>query len=200
MPQSDERDPPDSGPSGDDGIAAAARLGADMAAHETPEGGPGTGTTGREALYAEVVGPSRADYYLARFRKFDAAGGRWVFTWNWACLVVPLLWLLYRKMYAWAVALILAELILMPALAASPGLSMLLTAAVMFGVPAGGNWLYYRHVGKVIARSREAAATDAERAAWRRAAGGVSWVGPAIVFAVSLLAALWAVTGGTPGI
>jgi hypothetical protein len=196
MAQSDEREQPPAG--------GAARMGADMAAHGAPGGGPGSGTdggpAGREALYAEVVGPRRADYYLARFRKFDAADGGWVFTWNWACLVVPLLWLLYRKMYAWATALILVELVLMPTVAASPGLSLVLTAAVVFGVPAGGNWLYYRHVGKIIARSREAAATDAERAAWRRAVGGVSWVGPVILFAVSLLAALWAVSGGTPGI
>jgi len=200
MAQSDEREQPPAGGTGDEGIAAAARMGADLAGHGAPDSGPEGGAAAREALYAEVVGPRRADYYLARFRKFDATGGGWVFTWNWACLVAPLLWLLYRKMYAWATALILVELVLMPTVAASPGLSLVLTAAVVFGVPAGGNWLYYRHVGKIIARSREAAATDAERAAWRRAVGGVSWVGPVILFAVSLLAALWAVSGGTPGI
>jgi len=197
----DEREPGPAGAPGD-GIDAAARMGAELAAHAHPDdGGPDDGgSSAREALYAEVVGPQHAEYFLDRFRRFDARGGAWVFTWSWPCVFLPVLWVLYRKMYAWAVALILVELVLMPAGAASPVVSLLLTAAFMLGVPASGNWLYYRHVGKVIARSREAAATDAERGDWRRARGGVSWVGPAVVMVVSLVAALWAVTGGTPGV
>jgi hypothetical protein len=199
----EEREPQAPGGPGEgpDGIEAAARMGADLAAQPHPDdGGPGDGgPTGREALYAEVVGPNNTAHFLARFRKFDARGGAWVFTWSWPCVFFPVLWLLYRKMYAWAAALILVELVLMPTVAASPVLSLVLTTAFVLGVPASANWLYYRHVGKVIARSREAAATDAERTAWRRARGGASWAGPAVVMAVSLLAALWAVSGGTPG-
>lgn len=176
------------------GIDAAARMGADLAARGEPDGG--ADDAGRESTDAEVVGPRHMAYFLARFRRFDARGGRWTFTWNWPALFFPLLWLLYRKMYAWGAALLLVELVIMPAAAASPGASLLVTAAVVFGVPASANWLYFRHVRKVVARSREAAASDAERRAWRQARGGVSWVGPVVVTAVSLVAALWAVTGG----
>lgn len=190
------------GPGGDaEGIEAAARMGADLAAQaHRDEGRDEDGPSAREVLYAEVVGPSRTDHFLARFRTFDAQDGAWRFTWSWPALFFPVLWLLYRKMYAWAAALILVQLVLMPTVAASPGVSLILTTAFVVGVPASANWLYYRHVGKVIARSREAGATDAERSAWRKARGGVSWVGPAVLMVVSLIAALWAVSGGTPGI
>jgi len=177
-----------------EGIEAAARMGAEMAGQAHPDDG---GPAGRERPYLEVVGP-RADAFLPRFRRFEASGGAWELTWNWPCLFFGPLWFLYRKMYAWAAALLFTEMVVMPAVASSPGLSILVSVAYKIAVPAAGHWLYYRHVGKIVASSREAAATDAERADWRRARGGVSWVGPVVVTVVGFLGVLWAVSGFTP--
>lgn len=188
----EERPPPDAG-APPDGIETAARLGAE-AAGRTHDFGDG----GREAEYADVIGPKNTDRYLARFRRFDARGGAWTFTWCWPGALVPILWLLYRKMYAWAAAVILVELLMAPAAAASPGLSALLSAAVLLGMPSTANWLYYRHVGKVIGAARTAAPDEPGRRALRRANGGVSWVGPAVVVALAVLGSLWAVSSGVP--
>jgi len=196
MAEDIEPDPPGRPGTDPEGIAATARMAAELAGQAHPEGG----AAAREALYAEVIGPNRTGHFLNRFAKYDARGGAWAFTWNWPCAFFPVLWLLYRKMYALGASLILVELVLMPVLAAAPLLSLGVTAVLMLAVPAGADWLYYRHVGKVIARSRDAAATDAERGAWRRARGGVSWVGPVILMVVSLMAALWAVQSGIPGV
>lgn len=196
MPEEIEPNPPGRPGAEPAGIDAAARRAAELAGQPHPD----DGAAAREALWAEVIGPSRADHFVARFRKFEAGGGAWAFTWNWPCAFFPVLWLLYRRMYAWGATLVLLELVLMPVLAAAPLLSLGVTAVLMLGVPASADWLYFRHVGKVIARSRDAAATDPERALWRRARGGVSWVGPVVLTAVSLVAALWAVSSGIPGV
>jgi len=178
----------------------AARIGADAAARAHDAGDGGNAAGDREAEYAEVIGPRNTDRYLAHFRRFDARGGAWTFTWCWPGVLFPILWLLYRKMYGWAAALILVELILAPVAATSPGLSLLVSAAVLAGVPATANWLYYRHVGKVIATARGAGPGEPERRAYRQANGGVSWVGPAVVVALAVLGSLWAVSEGVPGV
>ena len=58
---------------------------------------------------ASYVGP-RMGYYLSRFRHIERTGKS---SWNWAALLFPVEWLLYRKMYGWfcgalAVGLLLA--------------------------------------------------------------------------------------------
>lgn len=179
-----------------EGIEAAARLGAEMAARGTPpEGGE---PDPREAAWADVVGPGRAAWYRERFRRFQARDGGYVFTWNWVCVFFPLLWLLYRKMYGWAAALVLADLLLVPVTAAAPGPAGLLSLAVMMAFPVGGNWLYYRHVNGIIDRSEGLPVDEAARRDFRRQSGSVSWVGPAAVVGLTLLAALWAVSGAGP--
>lgn len=77
---------------------------------------------------------NNADYYVHQFKKFDA-GGRDVFsvTWNWAAFWGGFGWMLYRKMYMWAI--ISFALMLMPYLG--------LAAWIAFGVV--GNYLYYQH-------------------------------------------------------
>jgi hypothetical protein len=181
---------------GPEGIEAAARLGAELAGRGTPsEDGE---AEAREAAWADVVGPARAAWYVERFRRFDAQGGGWTFTWNWVCVFFPLLWLLYRKMYGWAAALVLADLLLAPLTAAAPGPAGLLSLAVMVALPLGGNWLYYRHVNGILARAEGLEGGPEARRAYRQGAGGVSWVGPAMVVGLTALVSLWAVSGAGP--
>jgi hypothetical protein len=77
---------------------------------------------------------NNAGYYTHEFKKFDA-GGRDVFsaTWNWAAFWGGFGWMLYRKMYMWAI--IAFALMLMPYLG--------LAAWIAFGIV--GNYLYYQH-------------------------------------------------------
>lgn len=181
------------------GIEAAARLGAELAGRGTPAGDGGDGeAAAREAAWADVVGPQRSGWYLERFRRFHERGGGWEFTWNWVCAFFPLLWLLYRKMYGWAAALLLADALLVPVTAAAPGLASLLSLALLLALPAGGNWLYYRHVTGIVARAERLPGDAEARRAFRRGAGGVSWVGPAVVLGLTVLASLWAVSGARP--
>ena len=51
--------------------------------------------------YVEAaIGPRNADYYLRKFERFGSGGG--YASWNWPAFFVPLLWMLYRKMWLWA--------------------------------------------------------------------------------------------------
>lgn len=50
--------------------------------------------------------------YEDTFRKFDAADGRWIFTWNWAAFWFGLFWYLYRGLWLKAIIYFVALLIL----------------------------------------------------------------------------------------
>jgi type IV pilus assembly protein PilA len=51
--------------------------------------------------YAEAaIGPRNTAYYLPKFERFASGGG--YASWNWPAFFVPLLWMLYRKMWLWA--------------------------------------------------------------------------------------------------
>lgn len=51
--------------------------------------------------YVEAaIGPSNTDYYLRKFERFASGGG--YASWNWPAFFVPFLWMLYRKMWLWA--------------------------------------------------------------------------------------------------
>ena len=82
---------------------------------------------------------NNAGYYVQEFKKFNA-GGRDVFsaTWNWAAFWGGFGWMLYRKMYMWAI--IAFALMLMPYLG--------LASWIAFGIVA--NYLYYQHAKRKI--------------------------------------------------
>jgi hypothetical protein len=45
----------------------------------------------------------KAHKYLPRFRKFSARGAdRFAMTWHWPAFFVTFWWMLYRKLYLWA--------------------------------------------------------------------------------------------------
>lgn len=51
-----------------------------------------------EADLAAFFGP-KADIYLRIYRKMREGSDQWVMSWSWAGLLVPTLWLFYRKLY-----------------------------------------------------------------------------------------------------
>ena len=107
------------------------------------------------------IGP-KAEKYLDIFKQFEEAGRtRFRLTWHWPAALVGFWWLLYRKLYVWAVvALVLA---LVPVAN--------LVAIVGFGL--GANYLYYRHAQKKIGAIR-AALPDANLLITLEQLGGVN--------------------------
>ena len=90
------------------------------------------------------VGPMAAKY-LATFKRFEMEEQpRFRLTWHWPAALVGFWWLLYRKLYVWAVVALVLALV--------PVANLL--AIVGFGL--GANYLYYRHAQKKIGKIRTA--------------------------------------------
>jgi hypothetical protein len=90
-----------------------------------------------------------ADWYLKKFRSFGLGGeDRFAVTWNWSAFWFGFIWMLYRKMYLWA--LIAFFLVFTP-------IAHLL---IMIGWGISGNYWYYRQARKKIFeyKSRQAIA------------------------------------------
>lgn len=62
---------------------------------------PPTGVTAE--LYRAVIGPRSQEYYLKHFLRFDSEG-KTSATWHWPAYWVTLNWLIYRRMWGWALA------------------------------------------------------------------------------------------------
>lgn len=62
---------------------------------------PPTGVT--VELYRAAIGPRGQDYYLRQFARFDANGQAGA-SWHWPAYWATLNWLIYRKMWGWALA------------------------------------------------------------------------------------------------
>jgi hypothetical protein len=56
-----------------------------------------------EELWRRAIGPHNTDYYLLRFEAFHN-GEKAKFQWHWPVCFVTFLWLLHRRMWAWATA------------------------------------------------------------------------------------------------
>ena len=80
-----------------------------------------------------------ASKYLQKFSKFYADGrDKFAITWHWPAFFFTLIWMAYRKLYGWAIAVFFLSFI--------PLLGFLLW--VVFGLT--GNYLYYKHTKKNI--------------------------------------------------
>lgn len=117
-----------------------------------------------------------ADRYLRKFKKFNVDGAdKFAWTWHWPAFFFGFWWLLYRKLYAWAVLAFL--LVFFP--------YWLLVSSFVYG--AIGNYLYFKHAkNKIIKYKTAKAPVDPHKAAiaLRRIGGGSGW-GP--VYPVLLL-------------
>jgi len=58
-------------------------------------------------LYRAAIGPRGQDYYLRHFARFDGEG-RAGSSWNWAAYWTTFNWLVYRRMWGWALAYVAA--------------------------------------------------------------------------------------------
>lgn len=94
------------------------------------------------------VGENR-EKYRNKFARLYQNDGQYQTQWHWPAFLVPVPWMIYRKLYPWAAALIVLQMILPPIALAAVGISM----GMM------GNYLYYRHamqrIGKITASGTE---------------------------------------------
>jgi tetratricopeptide (TPR) repeat protein len=88
--------------------------------------------------YAAFVGKN-ADKYINKFKKFNTVGtDNFVATWHWPAFIVGFWWMLYRKLYFWALTAFVLSLI--------PWVNI--ATWIAFG--ATGNYIYYKDAKKKI--------------------------------------------------
>jgi type IV pilus assembly protein PilA len=115
-----------------------------------------------EDLYRAAVGPQRADYYAAKFLRFDRPGASRI-SWNWPAFIplVSFFWFLYRRMYGyWAVFCLLIPLAMTfcigiaAAFFRAPHVMFIVDIAALaypyIVVPMIANALYHRHIKRRI--------------------------------------------------
>jgi hypothetical protein len=118
-----------------------------------------------EEDYRAFIGKN-ADCYLSKFRKFQVSErGNYAVTWNWPAFFLGFIWMLYRKIYLWA---LLAFLITLTPI----GFPLTMIA---WGVT--GNYLYFLHARKKILDHKSQQKISSETAPPLSELGGVNrWV------------------------
>jgi Tfp pilus assembly major pilin PilA len=120
-----------------------------------------TPTNDVEARYRAVVGSQKADYYVPKFLRFDQPGGSKA-SWHWPAFFVTFPWLIYRRMYGYAltyffavpVALFIVAVALMLVLGERRATFLNVGIAILvYWVlpPVFANAVYHHHVRKRIA-------------------------------------------------
>jgi Protein of unknown function (DUF2628) len=137
------------------------------------------------------VGSERASYFWGVWR--PSAPSLWLFAgFNWAAVVLNVVWLLYRKMYrefGVAIALIVAGAVLSIPLGIAE-VGSLVNAVVVVVIGALGNGLYRRRARLVIGAARAREPELEKRLAILRKKGGVAWLWPVLLLVLVVLFAL----------
>jgi hypothetical protein len=153
--------------------------GAKLVPAQTALSGPLSPTNRSEDDLALFIGKN-SDAYLAKFRNFtDNGEDSFGVTWHWPAFFVPVFWMLYRKLYGWAVLALFLGLL--------PYIGII--SHVVFGMTA--NYLYFQSAKKKLGALKALPASETQRAADLARTGGVN--NAAVVIAVLLISI--AVTG-----
>jgi Tfp pilus assembly protein PilE len=95
-----------------------------------------------EEDFAHFIG-KKADKYLPKFRKFSSDGvDKFSVTWHWPVFFFGFFWMLYRKLYLWALFAFAIGIISL----------QLSDLGLLIAIPWGmtGNYIYYKHAKKKI--------------------------------------------------
>ncbi len=122
-----------------------------------------------------AVGPEKAGYYLPKFARFAAGGSP--LSWNWPCFFVTFFWLLYRKMWLWAVL----YMVLPAALFFVLGVISVFTS---YWVYAAGTIVYWIGIFIVLPMYAMCCITSISERKWR-------W-SPTVLARLSALSPIWA--------
>lgn len=111
--------------------------------------------------FAAFVGKN-SEKYLVKFDKFNVGGiDNFKATWNWPAFFVPFWWLLYRKIYGWAILAFFLAII--PYVGLITG----------FGWAIAANYLYYSHAKKKLIEINQMHTSQETRKAVIMVTGGV---------------------------
>ena len=157
-------------------------------------------------LLDAYLGHKNADYYRRKFDQFESGEGS--VSWNWPSFLVTTVWLLYRKMWLWAVGywllLPIALIVLSGILAAvtgDPGLATIFYYGmyILIGfilVPTFANKLYYNHAQKKLDKVRSTIPEGQQQALEAARVGGTSNVVVVVVpiFLVAFIGILAAIS------
>ena len=143
---------------------------------------------GERDLYAALIGPDNAGYYLAYLDR-AAERGYAPLSWHWPAFFLGLFWLLYRKQYQWAFIAffypyLAALLSTAPALLGVDGLAWPTFAVLMIAfrlgyLPLNANGIYYRWArGRVATVRQRLGNQPAQGIEQLRAWGGTHRVAP----------------------
>lgn len=127
--------------------------------------------------YKTFIGKN-VDKYLSKFDRFGINGtGKFAATWHWPAFFFPFLWMLYRKLYPWAVLVLFLNFVV----------NVVPFGYLIFMIILGmtGNYIYYKHAKNKILQIRQTQPSDRERSAQLARAGGVNNI--AVVVAVLLI-------------
>jgi Tfp pilus assembly major pilin PilA len=117
-----------------------------------------------DELLDAAIGPVNKSFYRPKFDRFAAGQGS--VSWNWPAFFVTIFWMLYRRMYAYALLVWLVlpivfviVAVIIGGISGDPGvyagtyyLLWMVTGFVI--IPMFANRLYYRHATNKIARAR----------------------------------------------
>jgi Tfp pilus assembly protein PilE len=128
-----------------------------------------------------------AHKYLGKFQSFALGGDSFALTWHWPAFFVGFWWMLYRKLWLWAVLWLFLGLVLQ--LIPYAGFVMMLVSGMT------ANYLYYTHAKKKLVELKTLRGSDSSRAVAIARAGGVSGIlvviAPLVIIAVvAVLAAI----------
>jgi hypothetical protein len=137
-------------------------------------GGPGE----IEGDLAAFIGKN-ADSYLGKFTNFRRDGETvFAVTWHWPAFFVTFFWLLYRKMYGWAVLAFFLGLI--------PYVGLI--SHIVFAMTA--NYLYYQHAGKRLLELKSRSSSGGLRSSDLAREGGVNNAALAVAVALVFVATI----------
>jgi len=153
---------------------------------------------GLDAYYKAVLGPKNQEYYLRQFARFDA-DGKVSANWHWPGFFITFYWMLYRKMWLYALCYFLLPYLFFGLIGLMTGLSdhpadpsiglayLLYFLGIFILLPMYANAIYYKHCRKKILSARGATADMQKQMEKLSSKGGVS----NIVFVLFILALVW---------
>jgi Tfp pilus assembly major pilin PilA len=129
--------------------------------------------------YASFVG-IKTEKYLPKFKKFSAHEmDNFRATWHWPAFFVPFWWMLYRKLYGWAILAFFVGII--------PYINLLVR--VVWAITA--NYIYYKHAKKKLSEIKQIYPSPEAQKAVIAVSGGVG----SLALIIGLVMALVAVIG-----
>lgn len=137
-----------------------------------------------EAAWKAVIGSDSGGYYFDQF-----AGVGSIRRWHWPAFFFTWYWLLYRKMWGWAVGYFLLPYVLLIVLSVAAAIAPTAAAilgglyvlGLFFGPPMLANSLYHSHCAKSIRSVKTGSATREQVLARLEARGGTSVVAMIVV-------------------